>query len=258
MIKVKPTENLTGVTIQGDFNDFYELVESIHRITGVDEDRSEIYYGVKHRLLGICYEIRHAFMGDREIILEENGMCESIMKWHEMITPTKNVYYSVNVLFPEAIFMAASVPKMDFFSSIYYGMYRRKRIDKDKSYSAMLYAEYIRDKANLEMLCAGVWQAVGEVIGDEELEKLFQMIQRTDESYMYYVTHYIDKCNIELLKTDVEKRRDKIRNIAKRIVKKPQAYTNMEKDLKFWAKEYNTSIYELEDMRIEYPDDFDW
>ncbi len=68
----------------------------------------------------------------------------------------------------------------------------------------------------------------------------------------------MDKCNIELLKTDVEKRKDKLRNIAKRIVKKPQAYMNMEDDLRYWAKEYKTSIYELHDPKIEYPDDFEW
>lgn len=257
MLKVKPTEHLTGVTIQGDFNDFFELVDSIHRITGLDEDPTEMYYGVKNRLLGICYEIRHAFMGDRDIVLEDNGMCDDIMKWHEMITPTKNVYYSVNVLFPEAVFMATSVPKMYLFSSIYYGIYG-KRISTKYNLPPIPYSDYIRDKANLEVLCAGVWQALGEVIGDEELEKLFQLMQKTDESYMYYVTHYVDKCNIELLKTDVEKRKDKLRNIAKRIVKKPQAYINMEESLRYWAKEYNTSIYELEDMRIEYPEDFEW
>lgn len=40
----------------GDYKDFYELVESIYRITGLD-DQTEIYYGIKNRLLGICYDI---------------------------------------------------------------------------------------------------------------------------------------------------------------------------------------------------------
>lgn len=69
-------------------------------------------------------------MGDRDIVLEDNGMREDIMKWHEEITPTQNVYYSVEVLFPEAIFVAASVPKMYIFSSVYYGA-KGKRTDMD-------------------------------------------------------------------------------------------------------------------------------
>lgn len=178
-------------------------------MTGLGDDQTEIYYGVKNRLLGICYDIRHAFMGDRDIVLEDNGMREDIMKWHEQITPTQNVYYSVEVLFPEAIFVAASVPKMYIFSSVYYGA-KGKRTDMDDQLPPIPYSDYI------------------------------------------------DKCNIELLKTDVEKRKDKLRNIAKRIVKKPQAYMNMEADLRYWAKEYKTTIYELHDPKVEYPDDFEW
>lgn len=109
-----------------------------------------------------------------------------------------------------------------------------------------------------DVLCAGIWQALGEAIDDEELEKLIQLMQRADESFIYYATHYIDKCNIELLKTVVEKRKDKLRNIAKRIVKKPQAYMNMEAELRYWEKEYKTTIYELHDPNVEYPDDFEW
>lgn len=196
-------------------------------------------------------------MGDRDIVLEDNGMREDIMKWQEQITPTQNVYYSVEVLFPEAIFVAASVPKMYIFSSVYYGA-KSKRTDMDSQLPPIPYSDYIRDKANLDVLCAGIWQALGEAIGDEELEKLIQLMQRADESFLFYATHYIDKCNIELLKTDVEKRKDKHRNIAKRIVKKSKAYMNMEADLQYWAKEYKTTIYGLHDPKVEYPEDFEW
>jgi len=149
----------------------------------------------------------------------------------------------------------AAVPQMYVFSSGYYGV-RGRRAEMDLP--PISYANYLRDKANLDVLCAGIWQALGEVIGDEELEKIIQLLQRTDERYINYATHYIDKCNIELLNADVNKRKDKLRNIAKRIVKKPQAYYNMEENLKYWAKEYKTNIYELEDPKIEYPEEMDW
>ena len=189
-------------------------------------------------------------MGDRDIVLVGNGMHENIMKRHEQITPAQNVYYSVEVLFPEAVFVAASVPKMYIFSSAFYGA-KGKRTDMDDQLPPIPYSNYIRDKANLDVLCAGIWQALGEAIDDEELEKLIQLMQRADESFIYYATHYIDKCNIELLKTVVEKRKDKLRNIAKRIVKKPQAYMNMEAELRYWEKEYKTTIYELRDVGVK-------
>ena len=41
MLRFKPTEHLTGVTIQGDLQDFYELTESIYRITGIVDDPTQ-------------------------------------------------------------------------------------------------------------------------------------------------------------------------------------------------------------------------
>lgn len=258
MLQMKPTENLTGITIQGDYNDLYELMESIYRMTGLEEDRTEIYYGIKNRLLGLCYDIRHAFMGDREVVFEENGICEEVMKWHKIIAPTHNVYYSVNVLFPEAIFIAASVPNIYYLSYRNYGINAKHTETGDYQLPSIPVSYYSRDKAILDVLCAEIWQVLGEVIGDEELEKLIRLMNRAGASFAHYVIQYIDKCNIELLKTDVEKRKDKLRNIAKRIVKKNQTYMNMERDLQYWAKEYNTTIYELEDPGLQYPENIEW
>ena len=70
MIYVKATKHLTGVTIQGDLDDFNDLVSAIYRMTGTSEEVGDLYEGVKNRLLGLCYDIRHAYMGDRDIVLK--------------------------------------------------------------------------------------------------------------------------------------------------------------------------------------------
>ena len=67
MISAKATENLTGITLEGDYDDLHEIVKSIYRMTGLEEDYEDDYWSVKNRLLGVCYDIRHAFMGDREV-----------------------------------------------------------------------------------------------------------------------------------------------------------------------------------------------
>ncbi|MDO4554484.1 MAG: hypothetical protein Q4B70_04985 [Lachnospiraceae bacterium] len=255
MLRTKPTEHLMGITIQGDYNDFSQLVDSIYSITGLDDDPEDMYYGVKNRLLGICYDIKHAYQGDRDVILVDNNMDRDKMKWHEVITPEQNVYYSVEILFPEAIFVAAAVPHMYMLSDKYYGSRANK---SEMSIPPVPYSNLMRDKANLDVLCGGIWQALGQVIGDDELEKIIHSYHLTREAYMDYATHYIDKCNIELYKTPVDKRKDKLRNIAKRIVKKPYAYYSMEQNLKYWAKEYKTNIYALEDPKLEYPEEIEW
>lgn len=57
MIYVKATKHLTGVTIQGDLDDFNDLVSAIYRMTGTSEEVGDLYEGVKNRLLGLCYDI---------------------------------------------------------------------------------------------------------------------------------------------------------------------------------------------------------
>ncbi|MFQ7312537.1 MAG: DUF6904 family protein [Sellimonas sp.] len=56
----------------------------------------------------------------------------------------------------------------------------------------------------------------------------------------------------------MEKRGNKLKNIAKRFVKKPQTYYNMEREFKYWAREEGVSIYDLEDPVIQYPEEIVW
>ena len=94
MLAIKNTPNLTGVTISGDYYDFYNLVEAFHEIT-INEysEKRHQYIEISTRVLGLCYDIRHAYQGDREVELVDNNMTEDKMKWHSSITPKSNVYW---------------------------------------------------------------------------------------------------------------------------------------------------------------------
>ena len=228
MIIATPTENLAGITIEGEFQDFYELVDSIYRITsnedGMMQDYGDEYWAVKNRLLGLCYDIRHAYMGDRDVKLVDNEFDEELKKAHALIVPDKNLHYSVNVLFPEALFVALSAPELYLPAYKYYGA---KAIKKQKeggefSHFAYPYFYYIKDKANIDQLCAAVLEAFAEVVGDEEMEKL--------------------------------------KNIAKRLLTKPSGYMSMKKDLEYGAALYGCTIHELHDPKLEdqYPEEILW
>lgn len=257
MIYARPTEHLTGITVEGTFEDFNETVDSIYRMTGLEEDYNDRYWAVKNRLLGVCYDIRHAYMGDRNVLLKDNGMDDDKMKWHSIITPKQNVYYSVEILSPEAVFVALAVPDMYFYSRHYYGEMGKRIQTEDLRVNS--YTEYLKDKAILDLLSAAILEALAAVIGDEELEKLLRFRNnRYEEVFAGYVTHYLDKCNIEYIKTAPEKRKDKLRNITKRLVQKPAAYENMKWDLEQSARQYHCSIYELYDPRHEYPEEIVW
>ena len=97
MIQVKNTPNYTGVTIDGDFYDFEAIYDSLHEIVGDEWEREE-YVGARLRVLGVCYDIRHALMGHREVMFVENGLDQTKMKQLSVVANDKNPYLTCNVL----------------------------------------------------------------------------------------------------------------------------------------------------------------
>lgn len=254
MLEIKPTEHLTGVTISGDYKTLYQLVEAMHNMTEMEENYSHPYYGIQNQLLAICYDIRHAFMGDREVRMLDNGITEDLMKYHGVIAPKQNVYYSVNVLFPLAIFVAEAIPTICKYGRRYYPS--KKSAEPDLPLPP--YWEYLRDKGILENLRLGIFAAMAEVIGDDAAERI---VREAEEGFPYfrgYAIQYVDKCNVELLSAPLEKRANKIKLIANRLMKRPVAYQKMAAELMDAAKEYGCSIYQLRATTFDYPETIEW
>ena len=155
------------------------------------------------------------------------------------------------------MFVALSISELCESSLYLYGE-KCKKIDGD-DHIQYKFTDYIKDKAILGTLSAVILGALGHVIGDAELEKLNQFKHR-QYGYIFadYATQYVDKCNIDYLKTPLDKRKDKIKNITKRILQKPDAYKNMKRDLEYSAKVHNCSFHELHDPRIVYPENVEW
>ena len=228
MIQAKVTKNLTGITIQGDYDDFNDLVNAIYRMTGVDSNEAGLYDEVKMRLLGLCYDIRYAYMGDREVVLKDNVLNEDLKEEMGIKNCEQNIYYSVNVLYPEAIFLALAVPNMFICCNYYYG----KRDERDQEFKIFSSnSDYLKDKA---------------------------LLKNSREYYMHYVTQYVDYCNLEFLKTDINKRKDKLIDITKKFIKPSKEYQRMEKRIKEYSQKHQIPIYAVEDDNLEYPNEIEW
>ncbi|EHR32573.1 hypothetical protein HMPREF9709_01504 [Helcococcus kunzii ATCC 51366] len=63
---------------------------------------------------------------------------------------------------------------------------------------------------------------------------------------------------VELIKTAPEKRKTKLKNIAKRIVKRPRAYYSLEEDLFESSRLYNASVYDLRNPEHDLPENWKW
>ncbi|TDW16466.1 hypothetical protein EDD63_12323 [Breznakia blatticola] len=245
MITVKPTKNLLGVTISGNYRDFSELVDAMHNITKFDDDSSDPNYGISLQVLAMCYDMRHAYQGDREI----NKVSEEVFGENMEIYNETTIIYSFNIMFPQAIFYAFAAPKLAKYAKV---LVTTKELE-DKYARIYSYPMYLRDKGLINYLSAKILEAVEEVIGFEATSKLIRSYERSAVSYKDYLALYVDKCNIEFEKTKVEKRPMKVRTIANRFIKFPDAYYEMYISYTKTAKKYDCNIYDLTDSSIEYP-----
>ena len=245
MLKIEITRNMTGIKLFGDYYDLEELVEVIHRLTPHGDDAYHPYYGVENRLLSFCFDVRYAYMGQRETEIVDNGFNEYNKHYHQLKTDDKTVYYSCQFLLPEVMFLMCSLPELMMMNEAYC----------IKEYS---YMQYLKDKAYMNMLISLFEEVLYDIIGEDEFRKLKKYMRSSYFEFIGYVTHYVDKCNIEYIKTPMDKRAKKIKSIVKRYIDKPIGYLNMEEELLFFAKEYECSIYDLDIETLQYPDTIEW
>ena len=89
MLTIHKPRDRFGVQLQGDFFDFDRLYFAIFKLTGqfgIDSKCPFPGYGkVCEYILALCYELRHAYQGDRGLVSMYNGV---IKEWFE-----KNEFY---------------------------------------------------------------------------------------------------------------------------------------------------------------------
>jgi len=256
MIKIESTPNLAGVKITGSFDDLYELVEAFYDIT-IDEysEKHQEYMRISTRLLGLSYDVRHAYQGDREIELVENGMDKDTMKFHAKITSEHNVHYSCNYLYPEMFFCMTAISVLIIL--------RVQDLTKTKYiHSEMQHHKVIWDKT-ISVLRA-FQSAFAECVKNTLTERSYVMwlkeITRSDIFINDITSQYVDIVNIDYLKMNKEKR---LKNFSKTTKLITQYYYNEEheeitKAIFRYAEEHQCDKNNVELMGIDYPDEIVW
>ena len=256
MIKIENTENLAGVRITGDLYDLEALVDAFYAVTIQEDDtKNRAYYDNSTRVLGVCYDIRHASMGDRDIVLVENGMDRELMKAHKTITPEQNVYYAVNYLYPEMIFVVAALNEL-------IEIYMTKNSKPKNDYRGALNKNIIWDThiTTLRVFQAAFSTCVRETLPPSTCTRWLNTINDRYTSVLRICGHYLDYINLEYLKLDREKRLKKLTSISKSIVEyiHDPVHERMNRDLKLAAEHYGCSPSELRMRDLEYPEDIEW
>ncbi|WP_028309585.1 DUF6904 family protein [Desulfitibacter alkalitolerans] len=256
MLIVRNTENLAGVSISGDFYDLDKLVEALYTIT-IDEfsEKHTKHIRISTRVLGLCYDVRHALQGDREVELLDNEMDEDKMKFHSIITPKKNVYYKCNYLYPEMFFVMLALNELVKI--------RYKELSKSKSYFTDAFDKNViwdDTIATIRGFQGEVMKCVKEILSENAFARWLKLMN-SDYIYIQNIAgQYIDLLNIKYIAMDREKRLKNFNKIAKRIVEfsSDTDHNEIKKVVVEAAKEYGTCEGNIRIQGVEYPDDVTW
>ena len=251
MIFVKNTPNNTGVAIYGDYMDFENLYEALHTVVG-DEDEFVEYDAARIRVLGVCYDIRHAIMGDRELEFVDNGMDAEKKRRMSVLAPDKNVYLKIYVLWPEMLFVTIALNE---FLELYAQKQAKTR------YSSNLFAEtkVIWDSSigQVRMLQAAVAECLKQTVSEGAYARMLNVMNGRYVFIERYITQYIDILNDRFMKMNSEKRLKNISTFAKRITERDEEFRSLESDLLKEAKEQNCNVNDLR-LDLDFPEDIEW
>ncbi|HEY5585311.1 MAG TPA: hypothetical protein VIK78_12595 [Ruminiclostridium sp.] len=256
MISIKNTENLTGVTISGDFNDLYNLVDAFHSIT-IDEysEKHQSHIEMSTRVLGLCYDVRHAYQGDREVELVDNNMNEDKMKWHSIIAPKSNVYYSCNYLYPEMFFVMLGLNELvelrirDFTKAKY--------IYKEAMDKKVIWDDTI---AIIRLFQSEFMKCVKEVLTEASFIRWLKVMNGDYLNIEHIAGQYVDLINIKYINMTKEKRLKNLSSIAKRIAEfmYDEEHKEINEVVTVAAREGGCAQNDIRLQGLEYPEDFEW
>lgn len=253
---IENTPNYTGVSISGTFDDLYNLVEAFHEIT-IDEftEKYPQYIGVSIRVLGVCYDVRHAYQGDREIKLVDNNMSEEKMRWHSIITPTMNVKYSCNILYPEMFYVILILNELINIriNELTKGKYKDCSINDRR----VIWDETIVTIRNFQ---AAFNSCVRNTLTPASYSRWLNLMSNENISVVDIAHQYIDLLNSRFMDMTKEKRRKSLSLIAKRIAEYHfnDEHNELKAVVESAALDYGCTPEEIAIDGIEYPDVIEW
>lgn len=251
MIFIKNTPNNTGVAIYGDYQDFENLYEALHTVVG-NEDEFISYDAARIRILGLCYDIRHALMGDREIEFVDNGMDDEKKRRMSVLAPDKNVYLKIYALWPEMLFITMALNE-------FLKLYARKQTKASYSSDLLAHNKVIWDSAvaQVRLLQSAVAACLRETVSERVFARMMNVMNGRYVSFDGYIDQYLDLLNYRFINMGREKRLKNLSAMARRIAERDQEYWDLVSYLKEEAKEQNCTVDDLR-LDLDFPDHIEW
>nr|WP_316621477.1 hypothetical protein [uncultured Ruminococcus sp.] len=252
MLAIKTTEKLTGVTVSGTYGELNALYDALSNVTGEEESYPELE-ACRIRVLGLCYDIRHAYQGDRNRGKNEYG--EEI--------------FSFEYLWPEMVFIFAVLDEFNRLSEGNRCYLKQESAEKlfyhPETKDALLerlpddiaYVRYFQNLIKNAFQRTIAPNRFKKIMSDYE-NKYSYSYAHTKRYFIRFCPQWVDVQNVKYLKRAPEKRKTYLATIAEKIMFDNPDYDAMEDAVFGFAKEEGVPYYEIELNGMEYTDEIEW
>jgi len=232
-------------------NDFQKLYDALSELVG-EEGEYKGFENPRIRVLAICYDLRHAIMGDREFELVDNGMEEFKLRRAGFKAPDKNVYLSFNVLWPEMLFDMIAINDMILLysektSSEKYHFMNDKNLIWNGNISLARTFQYEVSECLRKTLSQQAYTRTRNLL-----------ISVRSKMLRDYIRQYLDVLNIKFIAMDKQTRLKNIPLMAKRLVEKNNEYCAIKRSVMQAAEDNGRHHGDFELRGVEYQEDILW
>ena len=261
MLDVSMTPSLLGFEVEGDYDELNKLYDAIWELVGYeyeDDPRVGMQGAImRERLLALCYDLRHAYMGSRNVRMEENGMSRELAEWLGIsLPPLNNVHYSVEVLYPEAMY---EVMALGYLLDV-----RRAKLVKKRSFSA-----YDADDPRVlfdqpSAIVAYYQSLVMEAVRARTSPNAFSRIRKQVGEGFYRVpdmyTQWLDVVNCDWCRLSADKRGSKLSTVVRDVSDywNRQGYLDLKAGIDEYVRESGAARANVTVADAVYPEEYEW
>ena len=263
MLQVEMTPQLLGIRIRGDYDALNDLYDAIHRLTVTSESPDPDQHGTPNeeamstRLLALCYDLRHAYMGTRGLERVPSGVDPDACDWYDLPADQisrYNMAFSVEVLYPEAMY--------ELLALSYLVNRRGMQLERKGSnrLAGQTRREFDQDSAIVRLYQSRVIDAVARMASKGRFTRILESLQRgwPDAPAMYL--QWLDVINADYLGMSRKRREESVATVVRDLAEflYNDQYLQIQREVAQAAKKYNCPRTEIK-LNIDWPDtDPDW
>jgi len=249
MLIIASTPLHAGISVSGDRRDLQTLYDALWEVVEPEEALHQHYEGSRLRVLGFCYDLRHALMGDRDVEFVDSGMDAARAVYMGVIAPEKSLYFQCNVMWPEAIFIMMVLNDLTW-------MYARRKAKSNMMPLTDWRAQWDPVIAQVRLFQSETAVCLKGLLSEAAYARALKLMNRSFPWMENYRTQWVDIQNVRYLDLGPEYRLEKLSITVKRLADRNAEYIGLERKILDAAAHYKCTADGI-DIGLEYPD-FEW